>query len=80
VDGMAVSRQREALVEVIIRIARTLQLTVVAEGIESEVQRDLLVSMGCRYGQGFLLSGPLPAGQAEEMTQAGLSLLPRLPA
>ncbi|HTT53064.1 MAG TPA: EAL domain-containing protein [Streptosporangiaceae bacterium] len=80
VDGMAVSRQRQALVEVIIRIARTLRLAVVAEGIESEVQRDLLVSMGCRYGQGYLLSGPLPASQAEEMVQAGLSLLPRLPA
>ena len=51
VDGMAVSRQRQALVEVIVRIARTLRLTVVAEGIESEVQRDLLVSMGCRYGR-----------------------------
>jgi diguanylate cyclase (GGDEF)-like protein/PAS domain S-box-containing protein len=80
VDGIAVDRRRRALVEVIVRIARTLRLTVVAEGIESEVQRDLLVSMGCRYGQGFLLSGPLEARQAEEMVQAGRSLLPRLTA
>ncbi len=80
VDGIAVDRRRRALVEVIVRIAGTLQLTVLAEGIESEVQRDLLVSMGCRYGQGYLLSGPLPASQAEEMVQAGRSLLPRLSA
>ena len=52
----------------------------VAEGIESEVQRDLLVSMGCRYGQGYLLSGPLHASRAEEMVAAGHSLLPRLSA
>ena len=80
VDGIAVDRRRRALVEVIVRIARTLRLTVVAEGIESEVQRDLLVSMGCQYGQGYLLSGPLDARQAEEMTAAGRSLLPRLTA
>ena len=80
VDGIAVDRRRRALVEVIVRIARTLRLTVVAEGIESEVQRDLLVTMGCRYGQGYLLSGPLHATQAEEMTAAGRSLLPRLTA
>ncbi|HEY9243741.1 MAG TPA: bifunctional diguanylate cyclase/phosphodiesterase, partial [Streptosporangiaceae bacterium] len=80
VDGIAVDRRRRALVEVIVRIARTLRLTVVAEGIESEMQRDLLVSMGCQYGQGYLLSGPLDAGQAEEMAAAGRSLLPRLTA
>jgi diguanylate cyclase (GGDEF)-like protein/PAS domain S-box-containing protein len=80
VDGIAVDRRRRALVEVIVRIARTLRLTVVAEGIESEVQRDLLVSMGCQYGQGYLLSGPLDAAQAAEMVQAGRSLLPRLTA
>jgi diguanylate cyclase (GGDEF)-like protein/PAS domain S-box-containing protein len=80
VDGIAVSPQRLALAEVIIRIAKTLGLTVVAEGIESEDQRDLLLSMGCQYGQGYLLSGPVPAAQAAKLVRAGRSLLPRLPA
>ncbi len=57
-----------------------LGLTGVAEGIESEVQRDLLVSMGCQFGQVYLLSGPLDAAQAAEMTAPGRSLLPRLTA
>ena len=53
----------------------------VAEGIESEVQRDLLISLGCQSGQGYLLSGPLDAAQAAELVeQAGRSLLPRLTA
>src|SRR5436190_14536130 len=43
VDGIAVSEQRLALAEGIVQIARTLRLEVIAEGIESEVQRDLLV-------------------------------------
>ena len=61
VDGIAVSEQRLALAEGIIQIARTLRLDVIAEGIESEVQRDLLVSMGCQFGQGYLLAMPMPA-------------------
>jgi EAL domain-containing protein (putative c-di-GMP-specific phosphodiesterase class I) len=79
VDGIAVSTQRLALVEVIIRIAKTLGLTVIAEGIESEVQRDMLVSMGCRYGQGYLLAVPMPADEAESLLRVGHSLVPQLP-
>jgi len=79
VDGIAVSTKRLALVEVIIRIAKTLGLTVIAEGIESEVQRDMLVSMGCRYGQGYLLAVPMPADEAEALLRVGQSLVPQLP-
>jgi diguanylate cyclase (GGDEF)-like protein/PAS domain S-box-containing protein len=79
VDGIAVSTQRLALVEVITRIAKTLELTVIAEGIESEVQRDMLVSMGCRYGQGYLLAAPMPADEAEALLRVGHGLVPQLP-
>ncbi len=79
VDGIAMSTQRLALVEVIIRIAKTLELTVIAEGIESEVQRDMLVSMGCRYGQGYLLAAPMPADEAEALLRVGHGLVPQLP-
>jgi diguanylate cyclase (GGDEF)-like protein/PAS domain S-box-containing protein len=79
VDGIAVSTQRLALAEVIIRIAKTLGLTVIAEGIESEVQRDMLVSMGCRYGQGYLLAVPMPADEAEALLRVGRGLVPQLP-
>ena len=79
VDGIAVSEQRLALVEGIIRIARTLHLAVIAEGIETEVQRDLLVSMGCQYGQGYLLAMPVAPVQAEALVRVGRSLVPELP-
>jgi EAL domain-containing protein (putative c-di-GMP-specific phosphodiesterase class I) len=74
-----VSEQRLALVEGIIGIARTLHLDVIAEGIETEVQRDLLVAMGCQYGQGYLLAMPVAADQAETLVRLGHGPVPELP-
>jgi diguanylate cyclase (GGDEF)-like protein/PAS domain S-box-containing protein len=71
VDGIADSEQRLALADGIVQIARTLRLEVVAEGIESEVQRDLLTEMGCHYGQGFLLAMPMQPSEAEELARHG---------
>jgi diguanylate cyclase (GGDEF)-like protein len=79
VDGIASSEQRLALVEGIVQIARTLQLQVIAEGIESEAQRDLLISMGCQFGQGYLLAMPMGASQAEALARIGHKLIPSLP-
>ena len=79
VDGIGTSQQRLALVEGIIRIAGTLDLNVIAEGIETEIQRDLLVSMGCQFGQGYLLAMPVEANQAEALVRIGRSLVPELP-
>jgi diguanylate cyclase (GGDEF)-like protein/PAS domain S-box-containing protein len=79
VDGIGISEQRLALVEGIIRIARTLNLKVIAEGIETEIQRDLLVSMGCQFGQGYLLAMPVEADQAEALVRIGRGLVPELP-
>jgi len=72
VEGIGDSDQRRALAEGIVRIARTLNLEVVAEGIETQLQRELLTSMGCHYGQGFLLAMPMSASQAEEVVRYGL--------
>jgi diguanylate cyclase (GGDEF)-like protein len=76
VDGIADSEQSLALAEGIVQIARTLRLEVVAEGIETVVQRDLLTSMGCHYGQGFLLAMPMPPSQAEALARDGFSVTP----
>ena len=80
VEGIAGSDQSLAVAEGIVQIARTLSLEVVAEGIETEEQRDLLRSMGCHYGQGFLLAMPLPASNAEELVRSGFPAATPLPA
>jgi EAL domain-containing protein (putative c-di-GMP-specific phosphodiesterase class I) len=72
IEGMTVSKARLALVEVIMGLAKTLGLRVTAEGIESEVQRELLISLGCEFGQGYLLERPMPASEAEALIRASL--------
>jgi EAL domain-containing protein (putative c-di-GMP-specific phosphodiesterase class I) len=47
------------LVEGIVRLADALDLLVVAEGIEGDAERDLLVGAGCKYGQGYLYARPM---------------------
>lgn len=54
-----------ALSEAIIVMSNKLGLKVVAEGIETEEQRELLIAAGCDYGQGFLFSKPIPANEFE---------------
>jgi diguanylate cyclase (GGDEF)-like protein/PAS domain S-box-containing protein len=79
VTGIASSWRRFALVEGIIRLARTLQVEVIAEGIETQTERELLVGMGCEFGQGYLLSVPVEANRAEAMLRAGRGLVRHLP-
>jgi EAL domain-containing protein (putative c-di-GMP-specific phosphodiesterase class I) len=51
-------RQRD-LVEGIVRLMRALDLDVVAEGFETERERELAADIGCAYGQGYLFSRPM---------------------
>lgn len=52
-----------AAVESMLHLARRLGIQVIAEGIETERQRDLLRELGCPVGQGFLFSRPLPGDE-----------------
>jgi diguanylate cyclase (GGDEF)-like protein/PAS domain S-box-containing protein len=52
-----------ALTEAIIVMAHKLGIKTIAEGVETERQRDLLVSFGCDYAQGYWFSHPLPEAE-----------------
>jgi len=52
-----------ALVTAVIRIGQSLGLTVVAEGVEDEIQRAILSELGCHVAQGYLFSRPLPEAE-----------------
>jgi len=56
-----------ALCEAIILMAKKLNITVIAEGIETEAQRNLLKTLGCEYGQGYYLSKPIYRNELESL-------------
>jgi len=55
------SEDARSIARAIVQMAHTLGLHVVAEGVETEVQRDLLVGMGCDELQGYLFARPMTA-------------------
>jgi diguanylate cyclase (GGDEF)-like protein/PAS domain S-box-containing protein len=68
---------RPAIVESILALARTLNTSVVAEGIESDVQARALARLGCTHAQGYLFSRPLSAQSVEELLVANQPLGPK---
>jgi diguanylate cyclase (GGDEF)-like protein len=65
IDGLAAEREKTAIVEAAITFAHALDLSVTAEGIETDGQLAQLVALGCDLGQGYRFSGPLPATDLE---------------
>lgn len=63
VRGLGDNPQNQAIVTAIVQMARSLGLHTVAEGIEDEATRQLLVELGCDQGQGYLFARPLPAAE-----------------
>lgn len=55
--------KKRALLQAIVTLGRALGLKVVAEGVETQIQADILQRMGCDLFQGFLFARPMPAGQ-----------------
>jgi polar amino acid transport system substrate-binding protein len=60
VDGLGSDAEDTAIVTAVVSMAQALGLAVVAEGVETETQRDELVRLGCRLAQGFLFGRPEP--------------------
>jgi EAL domain-containing protein (putative c-di-GMP-specific phosphodiesterase class I) len=67
VRGLDVDAKNLALCRAIVHMAHELGMRVVAEGIEREVERDLLTEIGCDYGQGYLFGRPMPAEDFEQV-------------
>jgi diguanylate cyclase (GGDEF)-like protein len=60
-DGLGADRRDLAVLRAILAIGDGMDIQVVAEGIETQRQRELLRLSGCPFGQGFLFARPLPA-------------------
>ncbi len=58
--------RRQKVMQLMVHLAKELQLQVIAEGVETQEQALLLKTMGCRYAQGYLYGRPMPE---EEFTR-----------
>ena len=76
VHGLARGSKEYVLCDSIIRMAHALGLSVVAEGIETEQQLELLRAMGCDQGQGYFLGRPMQAAALTALLAAQLTSTP----
>jgi EAL domain-containing protein (putative c-di-GMP-specific phosphodiesterase class I) len=76
VSRLADGVQDRAVVEAVVRLAAAFTLDVVAEGVETSEQADILAGLGCERVQGFLFSRPVPAAAALDLLRSA-TVLPR---
>ncbi|MBP0110376.1 EAL domain-containing protein [Bradyrhizobium vignae] len=67
VDTITVDASTTAIVEMLVALAKDLNMTVVAEGIETEEQLRALIASGVEEGQGYLVAPPLPSARFNEL-------------
>ncbi|NOQ16604.1 MAG: EAL domain-containing protein [Methyloprofundus sp.] len=67
IENLSKESSELMLCEAIIVMAHKLGLKVIAEGIETTEQLQILTNAGCDYGQGFLFSKPVPAAEFEQL-------------
>jgi len=70
VDTVTEDGSTAVIIEALVRLSKELQMTVVAEGIETEEQVRALIACGVEEGQGYLVSPPLPFGRFTELLEA----------
>ena len=71
VADILVNPNDAAIAKMVVLLAESLGLSVVAEGVETEAQRELLAELGCHAYQGYLFSCPLPLDAFEAFLQEG---------
>ncbi|MBS4098999.1 MAG: EAL domain-containing protein [Sulfuricella sp.] len=67
VRGLTTDHGDRVIVEAIIAMAHKLELKVIAEGVETIEQRDMLIAASCDYAQGYLFAHPLPGEEFERL-------------
>ena len=65
IDGLGIDREDEVIVKAVIGVARALGIALVAEGVETDRQLQMLEDLGCDFVQGYGLGRPMDAAAAE---------------
>ena len=67
IRDLQVDAEDGAIVGAVVGLGRALKIQVVAEGIETVMQRDFLAALGCEVGQGYLFGSAMPAARVGDM-------------
>ncbi|GGE81342.1 putative bifunctional diguanylate cyclase/phosphodiesterase [Sphingomonas prati] len=76
IDGVGSNRETRAIVELIVKLGATLDLNIIAEGVETQAQTDILMQIGCRAIQGYHFAKPLTPEDATRVLAAGGAAAP----
>jgi EAL domain-containing protein (putative c-di-GMP-specific phosphodiesterase class I) len=71
VRDLAINSSDKAIVRTIIAMANSMDLDVIAEGVETEEQKQMLLNAGCTHFQGYLFSRPVLIGEFEASLAQG---------
>ncbi len=74
VRGLNVNSQDAQLISAIIAMGKSLELNIIAEGVETAEQLDFLRAQDCEEGQGFLFSKAVPAKDFAQLLQMGCAM------
>ncbi|MFZ0407167.1 MAG: bifunctional diguanylate cyclase/phosphodiesterase [Cyanobium sp.] len=80
IDGLGVDREDEVIVKAVVGVARALDIDLVAEGVETERQLEMLIDLGCDFVQGYLFGRPCDALSARELLRGQAALAASVPA
>jgi EAL domain-containing protein (putative c-di-GMP-specific phosphodiesterase class I) len=80
IRSMTQSRESEKIVGAVVGLGQSLELTTVAEGVETEEQANMLIDFGCDLAQGWHFGRPASAGEIPRMVSAAYIVCPALSA
>lgn len=70
IANLGLGRNEDSIVKSIIALAHELKMKVTAEGIETQAQRELLLELGCNFGQGWLFAKAMPLEELLKLPRA----------
>jgi len=78
VSNLGVDPDADALIRAIIKLAKALHLSILAEGVETKAQSQILRQAGCATIQGYLFSRPVPREEIDLMMESQQSMSPQI--
>nr|WP_320135068.1 EAL domain-containing protein [uncultured Amphritea sp.] len=74
IDHLGENSASDHLVEMVVQLGEQFGFAIVAEGVETEIQRQHLLSRGCQIAQGYLFAHPMPVNEALEWLRSQSNL------